>query len=238
MVAGWPRYDLYVISDPVLARGRSHVEVARAALEGGADAIQIRDKSSTAYNLSLVAAEIQPLARKFGAAFFVNDRVDVALLAGADGVHVGQDDLPAREARRILPRPCLIGVSAGTREEARRAERDGADYIGAGPVFATASKPDAGEPLGLERLAEIAAAVAIPVVAIGGITAENVTQVFAAGASGAAVVSAVVSADDISAAARALKRRIAEAKRSARPAGGDPGPAGGGRGCSRNTRSI
>ena len=211
MVAGWPRYDLYVISDPVLSRGRSHVEVARAALEGGADAIQIRDKSSTAYNLSLVAAEIQPLARKFGAAFFVNDRVDVALLTGADGVHVGQDDLPARETRRLLPRPRLIGVSAGTREEARRAERDGADYIGAGPVFATPSKPDAGEPLGLERLGEIAAAVGIPVVAIGGITLENVARVFAAGADGAAVLSAVVSADDIGAAARALKRRIAEA---------------------------
>ncbi len=211
MVTGWPRYDLYVISDPVLSRGRSHVEVARAALEGGADAIQIRDKSSTAYNLSLVAAEIQPLARKFGAAFFVNDRVDVALLTGADGVHVGQDDLPARETRRLLPRPRLIGVSAGTREEARRAEREGADYIGAGPVFATPSKPDAGEPLGLERLGEIAAAVGIPVVAIGGITLENVSRVFAAGAGGAAVLSAVVSADDIGAAARALKRRIAEA---------------------------
>lgn len=229
MVDVWPRYDLYVITDPALSRGRSHIEVARAALEGGADAIQIRDKSSTAYNLGRVAAEIQPLARKFGAALFVNDRVDVALLAGADGAHLGQDDLPAREARRILPRPLLIGVSAGTREEARRAERDGADYIGAGPVFATATKPDAGEPLGLERFAEIAAAVGIPVVAIGGITVENVAQVFAAGARGAAVVSAVVSADDIGAAARALKRRIAEARRSARPGGGTPGPAGAGR---------
>lgn len=213
MIAGWPRYDLYVISDPVLARGRSHLEVARAALEGGADAVQIRDKSSTAYNLSLVSAEIQPLARKFGAAFFVNDRVDVALLAGSDGVHVGQEDLPAREARRLLPRPRLIGVSAGTPEEARRAEREGADYIGAGPVFGTATKPDAGEPLGLERLARIVAAVGIPVVAIGGITHENVTQVFAAGASGAAVVSAVIGADDIAAAARGIKRSIVEARR-------------------------
>jgi thiamine-phosphate pyrophosphorylase len=209
MIAGWPRYDLYVISDPVLARGRSHLEVVRAALEGGADAIQIRDKSSTAYNLSLISAEIQPLARKFGAAFFVNDRVDVALLARADGAHVGQEDLPAREARRLLPRPRLIGVSAGSKEEARRAEREGADYVGVGPVFATATKPDAGEPLGIEALATIAAAVRIPVVAIGGITQENVARVFAAGASGAAVVSAVVAADDMAAAARALKRAMA-----------------------------
>ncbi|HEV8701095.1 MAG TPA: thiamine phosphate synthase [Candidatus Polarisedimenticolia bacterium] len=209
MIAGWPRYDLYVISDPLLARGRSHLEVARAALEGGADAIQIRDKSSTAYNLSLISGEIQPLARKFGAAFFVNDRVDVALLAGADGAHVGQEDLPAREARRLLPRPRLIGVSAGTPEEARRAEREGADYVGVGPVFATATKPDAGAPLGLEELSRIAAAVHIPVVAIGGITQGNVAQVFASGASGAAVVSAVVAADDMAAAARALKRAMA-----------------------------
>ena len=212
MIAGWPRYDLYVISDPLLARGRSHLEVARAALEGGADAIQIRDKSSTAYNLSLISAEIQPLARKYGAAFFVNDRVDVALLAGADGAHVGQDDLPAREARRLLPRPRLIGVSAGSKEEARRAEREWADYVGVGPVFRTATKPDAGEPLGLEELARIAAAVRIPVVAIGGITQENVAQVFAAGASGAAVVSAVVAADDMAAAARALKRAMARSR--------------------------
>lgn len=219
MVTGWPRYDLYVIADPALSRGRSLLEVARAALEGGADAVQIRDKSSPACNLSRVTGEIQPLARKFGAALLVNDRVDVALVAGADGAHVGQDDLPAREARRLLPRPRLVGVSAGTREEALRAAKDGADYVGVGPVFATSSKPDAGEPLGLDLLAEIAAAVSIPVVAIGGITADNVAGVFAAGVAGAAVVSAVVSAEDITAAARALKRRIAEARRGPRPPG-------------------
>src|SRR3989442_7867266 len=187
MADGWPRYDLYVITDPSLSRGRSHIEVARAALEGGADAIQIRDKSSTAYNLGLVAAEIQPLARKFGAALLVNDRVDVALLAGADGAHLGQDDLPAREARRLLPRPRLIGVSAGTQEEAQRAQKEGADYVGVGPVVRTASKPGASDPLGLEALAEIAAAVSIPVVAVGGITIDNVARGFEAGASGAAV---------------------------------------------------
>jgi len=222
MADGWPRYVLYVITDPSLSRGRSHMEIARAALEGGADAVQIRDKSSPAYNLGLVTAEIQPLARKFGAALLVNDRVDVALLAGADGAHVGQDDLPAREARRLLPRPRLIGVSAGSREEALRAERDGADYVGVGPVFATATKPDAGEPLGLERLAGIAGAVTIPVVAIGGITLDNVARVFEAGAGGAAVVSAVVSAEDIAAAARALKRRIAEVRGSVTVAGSQP----------------
>jgi thiamine-phosphate pyrophosphorylase len=215
MAAGWPRFDLYVITDPTLSRGRTHVEIARAALEGGADAVQIRDKSSSALNLCRSSSEIQPLARKFGAAFLVNDRVDVALLAGADGAHVGQDDLPAREARRLLPRPAILGVSAGTREEARRAEKEGADYVGVGPVFPTASKEDAGPALGIDGFAAIARSVSIPAVAIGGITLDNVAQVIAAGAAGAAVVSAVVSADDIASAARALKRRIAEARRTA-----------------------
>ena len=177
------------------------------------------DLSSTAYNLSCVAAEIQPIVRKFGAALLVNDRVDAALVSGADGAHVGREDLPAREARRLLPRPRLIGLSASTTEEARRAQKDGADYIGAGPVFATSSKPDAGEPLGLERLAEIASSVTIPVVAIGGITVENVARVFEAGARGAAVVSAVVSAEDVTGAARALKRIIAQVRRAGRPPG-------------------
>ena len=114
MPAGWPRFDLYVITDTHLSPGRSHADIARAALAGGADAVQLRDKSATAQNLSLLAAEIQPMARKSGAVFLVNDRVDVALVSGADGAHVGQDDLPAREARRLLPRPAVLGVSAGT----------------------------------------------------------------------------------------------------------------------------
>jgi len=219
MPGGWPRYDLYVITDPGLARGRSHLEIARAALEGGADAVQLRDKSSPAINLCRWASEIQPLARKFGAAFFVNDRVDVALVCGSDGAHVGQDDLPAREARRLLPRPALLGVSAGTPEEARRAQKDGADYVGVGPIFATGTKSDAGPPLGTEGLAAIARSVSIPVVAIGGITAGNVAEVFAAGAAGAAVVSAVATADDMTAATRALRRRINEI-RETRPGGG------------------
>ncbi len=216
MVAGWPRFDLYVITDTVLSHGRSALEIARAALEGGADAVQLRDKSSPAFNLCRLVSEIQPQARKFGALLVVNDRVDVALVCGADGAHVGQEDLPAREARRLLPRPVVLGVSAGSREEARRAEKEGADYLGVGPVFPTPTKPDTGEALGIERFSEIARAVAIPVVAIGGITLETVDQVIGAGAAGAAVVSAVVAADDMAGAARALKRRIAEARRRMR----------------------
>jgi thiamine-phosphate diphosphorylase len=218
MPAGWPRFDLYVITDAEPG-ARSHLEVARAALAGGADALQLRDKSATAQNLCLLASEIQPMARKFGAVFLVNDRVDVALVTGADGAHVSPDDLPTREARKLLPAPGILGISAGTLEEAKRAAREGADYIGVGPVFASPSKADAGAPIGPEGLAKIARAVSIPVVGVGGITLENVAQVIEAGASGAAVISAVVKAADMTQAARALKARITEArKRLAGPA--------------------
>jgi thiamine-phosphate pyrophosphorylase len=160
-------------------------------------------------------SECQPMARKFGAALFVNDRVDVAMLFGADGAHVGPEDLPALAARRLLKPPALLGVSAGTLAEAKRAVKDGADYIGVGPIFATRTKADAGAPLGTDALAAIVRAVSVPVVAIGGIDHENVAAVGATGAAGAAVVSAVVSAPDMAAAARALKQRFLEGRRSA-----------------------
>ena len=214
MPGGWPRFDLYVITDAALAPGRSHLEVARAALAGGADAVQLRDKTATAQNLCAVASEIQPQARKFGAAFVVNDRVDVALLTGSDGAHLGQADLPCHEARRLLPRPSILGVSVATVAEAKKAVKDGADYLGVGPVFATPTKPDAGEPIGLERLAELVRAVPIPVVAIGGIHHDNVIAVLGTGVAGVAVVAAVVSAPDMAAAARALKSRIGAARRA------------------------
>jgi len=227
MTSGWPRYDLYVLTDVTLAPSRSHADIVRAALAGGADAVQIRDKGSTAGNLGLAVSECQPMARKFGAALFVNDRVDVAMLFGADGAHVGPEDLPARAARRLLKPPALLGVSAGTLEEAKRAVRDGADYIGVGPIFATSTKADAGEPIGTEALAKIVRAVPVPVVAIGGLHYENVAAVGATGAAGIAVVSAVVTAPDMAAAARALKQRFLEGRRSA--AGGAT-PATGGSG--------
>jgi thiamine-phosphate pyrophosphorylase len=220
MLVGWPRLDLFVITDPALARGRTHIEMARAALEGGADAVQLRDKSASAYNLCLWAKEIQPLARKFGALFVVNDRVDVAMISGAEGAHIGPADLPVREARKLLPRPAILGVSAGDQVAARKAERAGADYLGVGPVFPTTTKPDGRPALGLDGLAAIIKAVSIPVVAIGGINHENVRGVIAAGAAGAAVISSVATADDMAAAARALKRRIVDARRSARDAQG------------------
>jgi thiamine-phosphate pyrophosphorylase len=200
--------SLYVITDAALSKGRSHADVVRAAIAGGATAIQLRDKTANTRELLRTGLLLRELTRAAGVKLIVNDRADVALAIDADGVHVGQDDLPAVDARRIVGAGKIVGVSAATVNEARQAERDGADYIGVGAVYATGSKSDAGAPMGTARLAEVAHAVRIPAVAIGGINASNATDCIAAGAVGVSVISAVVSAPDVEAAARDLRDRI------------------------------
>ncbi len=159
------------------------------------------------------ATELQEICRAHGIPFIVNDRVDVALAVDADGVHVGQDDMPAATARKLIGRDKILGVSAENVEQAQAAQADGADYIGASPIFSTPTKPDAPPPMGIQGLEQLAHAVSIPVVAIGGINAANAASIIRAGASGIAVVSAIVSAEDVLAAAREL-RRIADKTRS------------------------
>lgn len=198
------RLRLIVVTDPDCGAGRAVVDVVRAALRGGAPAIQLRMKGAAAREMADAARAVLAETRAAGALLFVNDRVDVALAAGADGAHVGQDDLPGRAARAIAPPGFLLGVSAETAALARQAERDGADYVGVGPVYATGSKADAGDAVGVERIAEVAAAVRIPVLGIGGITVANAPPVLRAGAAGVAVISAVMRADDPQAAVRAL----------------------------------
>jgi thiamine-phosphate pyrophosphorylase len=200
--------SLYVITDSALSRSRSTVDVVRAAIAGGATAIQLRDKAASTRGLVETGLQLRELTRAAGVKLIVNDRADVALAIDADGVHVGQDDLPATIARRIVGTGKIVGVSAATPDEARQAERDGADYIGIGSVFATGSKSDAGTPIGTARLAEVARSVRIPAVAIGGIHASNAADCIAAGALGVSVISAVVSAPDVEAAARELRARI------------------------------
>jgi thiamine-phosphate pyrophosphorylase len=202
------RYGLYVITDEKLSKGLTHLEIARRAIAGGADVIQLRDKNADCHYLGRCAAEIRVIAKEAGVPFIVNDRLDIALQARADGVHLGQEDTPLKFARRLVPKGFVIGVSAGTLDEARKAERGGADYIGLGPVFPTTSKCDAGAVCGLNLLREVKSLVSIPVVAIGGIDMHNAVEVIAAGADGIAVISAVVSQDDIAGATRALKRII------------------------------
>ena len=200
-------WRLYVITDPKASRGRSDLEVAEAAIAGGADVLQLRDKEASSGRLYRVALQLRKLTRDAGIPFIVNDRLDIALAADADGVHVGQADLPASVVREIMGPARILGVSVNTVEEAILAERDGADYLGVGPVFeARGTKPDAGLPLGVDRIARIRRRCGLPIVAVGGINAENARAVREAGADAAAVISAIVAADDIAQATRRLKR--------------------------------
>ncbi len=205
--------DLYVITDETIATGHTHVEIARLAIAGGADVIQLRDKCCGTRDLCRAGREIRELTRKTGTLFIVNDRLDVALACGADGVHLGRDDLRVDVARQIAPRSFVIGVSVRNPEEAVAAEEAGADYVVLSPIFSTTSKDDAGPGLGLAALREIREEVSIPVIAIGGISRDNVGAVIGAGADGVAVISAVVGQPDITTAARDLKSRITVAKR-------------------------
>lgn len=196
---------IIVVTDPDLARPRAVADVVARALEAGAPAIQLRDKRATAAELFEQASVLRPMTRARGALLFVNDRLDVALAAGADGVHLGPDDLPVAAARRIAPAAFLIGYSTDDPHAAVAAERDGASYIGCGAVFGTTSKAEAaGERIGLARLDDVARAVSIPVVGIGGITPDNVAAVSATRAAGAAVLSAIMAAADPAAVTRSL----------------------------------
>jgi thiamine-phosphate diphosphorylase len=200
-----PDLRLIVITDAALAAPRAVLDVVTAALAAGAPAIQLRDKTATARQLLEQAEALLPVVREYGALFFINDRMDVALLAGADGVHLGPDDLPVAAARRIAPPGFLIGHSTDDPRKAQLAERDGADYIGCGAVFGTSTKKDVGhERIGTTRLDEVARAVTVPVVGIGGITVENVGRVGATAARGVAVAGAVMAAPDPGAATRSL----------------------------------
>jgi thiamine-phosphate pyrophosphorylase len=187
---------LIVITDSGLAGERGFLHVVHAALRAGAPAIQLRYKDASAGELLELAQELLPPIRAANALLFINDRVDVALAAGADGVHRGPDDMPVAAARRIAPR-LLIGYSTDDPDTARRAEQDGASYIGCGAVFGTTTKPGlADERIGLDRLREVVRAVSIPVVGIGGIGVHNVAGVRETGAAGVAVVGAVMGAGD------------------------------------------
>ena len=203
---------LMVITDPVLLerRGGDPVDVCRRAVEGGATAIQVRWKDGA-------PAEVLQLARALVAALpipvLVNDRVDIALAAGAAGAHLGWDDPPLEALRPHLPAGFLLGLSVGTREEAARAAVLPADYWSVGPCFATANKPDAGPPLGPAGFAALAALAApgLPVIGIGGITPANAPLIISAGGAGVAVIGAVLAATDPGAAARALRAAAAPA---------------------------
>lgn len=207
------QWDLYVVTNDRLHPYRSHLDVAQAAIQGGADVIQLRDKHASGARLYQLGLELRQLTQKAGVTFIVNDRMDIALSVDADGLHLGQDDLPVEIARRCLGHGKILGVSVGSVAQAQQAQKDGADYLGVGPIFeARLTKPDAGLPCGLDLLTEIHRASCLPLVAIGGIDLENIDSVCRAGADCAAVVSAVVCASDMTEAVSRLKDRLQSIK--------------------------
>ena len=214
MKQGETDWSVYVITDRPAAGDRALTEVVRAAVAGGATAVQLREKRATAREIIELGRLLHRISREADVPLIVNDRVDVALALNAEGVHVGQEDMPAPLARTLIGPDRILGVSAGSVEEARRAEEDGADYLGVGDVYGTPSKPDAGVPIGIEGIRQIAQAVTIPVVGIGAITVENVAPVIRAGAVGVAVISAVLGAPDPEDAARRLADAVRGAKSS------------------------
>jgi thiamine-phosphate pyrophosphorylase len=199
---------LYVIIDPEVARGRYEIEIARQAIEGGARLIQLRDKSREKGLQLPIAQALQALCRERAAALFlVNDHVDLALAVGADGVHLGQKDLPVAVVRSLIPPAMLVGCSTNNPDEARRAEANGADYVSVGRLFRTGSKQNT-RPATLETLRAVRGAVNIPVCAIGGIDESNIDDVIAAGADMVSVIAAVVAAEDVREAACRLASRF------------------------------
>lgn len=200
-------FRLYLITDRNAAR-LPLPDAVRQALVGGVRAVQLREKDLPVRALLSLAQEMRSITSEYGARLFINDRVDVAVAVEADGVHLGRQGMPASAVRRIVGSRMLIGVSTHSLEEAAEAEEDGADFITFGPVFATPSKMKYGPSKGLYALAEVKRHISVPVFGLGGISAGNIRAVLDAGADGVAMISAILSAEDIKRAASEMNRAI------------------------------
>lgn len=201
--------QLYAITDRHWLNGRSLYEVVKESLDGGVTFLQLREKQLDEDHFLEEAKKLQGLCSEYNVPFIINDNVEIALAINADGVHIGQSDMEMKEAREKLGPDKIIGVSAHTKEEALLAQAQGADYLGVGAVFPTSSKDDA-ESVSYETLKEICEVVSIPVVAIGGITKDNLHQLSGSGISGVSVISAIYAQPDIKEAARELKQCVQE----------------------------
>ena len=199
---------LHILTDTVLQSRFSHMEITRLAIAGGADTIQYRQKSGSTREMIEIARNMKRLCSEAGVTFIVNDRLDVAIAAEADGVHLGQDDFPIPMARDLLGEGRIIGGSAATLDEARKCLSEGADYVGFGPVYPTSSKDDAGPVSGIDILKQVVEIIPLPIIAIGGVGAENTAIVIRAGAHGIAVISAVCCQDDPEKATRSLYQAL------------------------------
>lgn len=189
-------FNLYLITDRTQTAGRELPAVVADALAGGVRTIQLREKDLTARQQFELAVQLRSLTRKCGARLMINERIDIALAVGADGVHIGADSLPVTAVRKLLGPDMLIGYSAHSVDEALQAQRDGADFVTFGPVYYTPSKLKYGEPLGVSQLAAVVSALAIPVFALGGVKKTSIPEVMATGCRGAAMISGIIAAAD------------------------------------------
>lgn len=200
---------LYAVTDRAWLGGRTLAEDVEKALKGGVTLLQLREKNMDFENFIKSAKEIKKICKKYNVPLIINDNVEVAKAVDADGVHIGQDDMPAAEVRKILGDDKIIGVTAKTVSQAQKAQSDGADYLGSGAIFGTTTKDNA-KKMDIETLKSIAKSVNIPVAAIGGISGENVHLLSESGIAGAAVVSGIFAQDDIEKAAADLYKKIGE----------------------------
>lgn len=205
--------ELYVIIDSRMMKGRSPIQVAKEAIEGGATAIQLREKKMESRDLCNLATSLKKIAKQEKALFLVDDRVDIAKACDADGVHLGSEDLPVKIARKLLGGNKIIGATVRNLSQALKAQREGADYLSLGPIFPTRTKKNLPPPRGLKAITRVKKKIKIPLIAIGGINRDNVASVIRAGADGAAVVSAVGEAKNVQKTTRELLSRIREVKK-------------------------
>lgn len=200
-----PDYSIYLVTDDGCLQGRALLDCVREALEGGVTLVQYRAKTASSAEMYAEALQLKALCDSFNVPLIINDRLDIAMAVGAAGVHLGQDDLPCAAARKILGEDYIIGVSAHNPAEAKAALQSGADYLGCGAVFGTATKADV-KKLGTEGLTAICREKGLPVVGIGGVTADNYREVRVAGADGAAIVSGILAQPDIRTTVRAIAK--------------------------------
>jgi thiamine-phosphate pyrophosphorylase len=205
-------YSIYLVTERKLSLGRSNLEVIEAALVGGVTIVQLREKELSTRDFYNEALQIRGLLKKYQIPLIINDRIDIAMAIGADGVHIGQDDMPLNIARQLLGPDKIIGVSVFSIAEARAAEAGGANYLGLSPIFVTSTKPELDRQIGIEGIAPIRSEVKIPLIGIGSMNVSNAFEVVMAGLDGVAVVSGIVSQKDITAATRDIKAEVMRAK--------------------------
>jgi thiamine-phosphate pyrophosphorylase len=199
-------YSLYLVTDRSFLNNKSIKDAVEEAIKGGVTIVQVREKDVSSREFYEVALEVKEITDKYNIPLIINDRIDIAQAVDASGVHLGQSDLPLKFARNILGKDKIIGISVGNVEEAKEAEKDGADYVGIGTIFFTGTKKDIKTPIGIEGLTEIVKSINIPSVAIGGINQQNAKDVLNSGTDGVAVVSAILQKEDITKAAEEFRR--------------------------------